>query len=176
MIVVWCTCINSFYVNCYVEVHPPTKKWQQEKRTKKTEVSSVACWLERHTCDRKVASLNPGRNGRRILFSIVNFVFWLLFNVCSTPVLPQWHVNDCDHSAKSAGGRLHLNTHTSLTQRSRSGLTMPQSRHSVGIYQETSSHATPQGTLGHSRFSSLSRCGLILAKRVKIGVRDLIST
>ena len=31
--------------------------------------------------------------------------------------LPQWHVKDPVHSAKSAGGRLHLNTHTSLTQR-----------------------------------------------------------
>ena len=36
------------------------------------------------------------------------------------------------HSAKSAGGRLHLNTHTPLTQRSRSGLTMPLSRHNEG--------------------------------------------
>ena len=36
------------------------------------------------------------------------------------------------------------------------GLTMPLSRHSVGAYQETSSHATRQGTLGHSRLSSLS--------------------
>ena len=36
------------------------------------------------------------------------------------------------HSAKSAGGRLHLNTHTPLTHRSRSGLTIPLSRHSVG--------------------------------------------
>ena len=33
---------------------------------------------------------------------------------------------------------------------------MPLSRHSVGAYQETSSHATRQGTLGHSRLSSLS--------------------
>ena len=41
------------------------------------------------------------------------------------PVLPQLHVKDAGHSAKSAGGRLHLNTHTPLTQRSRSGLTMP---------------------------------------------------
>ena len=38
------------------------------------------------------------------------------------PVLLQWHVKDPGHSAKSADGRLHLNTHTSLTQRSRSGL------------------------------------------------------
>ena len=38
-------------------------------------------------------------------------------------MLLKWHVKDPDHAAKSAGGRLHLNTHTPLTQRSRSGLT-----------------------------------------------------
>ena len=32
-----------------------------------------------------------------------------------TPVLLQWHVKDPGHSAKSVGGRLHLNTHTPLT-------------------------------------------------------------
>ena len=50
------------------------------------------------------------------------------------PMLPQCHVKDPSHSAESAGGRLHLNTHTPLIQRSRSGLTMPLSRHSVGTY------------------------------------------
>ena len=40
---------------------------------------------------------------------------------------------------------------------------MPLSTHSVGIYPETSSHATRQETLGHSRLSSLGHCGLILA-------------
>ena len=30
------------------------------------------------------------------------------------PVLPQWHVKDPCHSAKSAGGRLHLNTHIKI--------------------------------------------------------------
>ena len=34
------------------------------------------------------------------------------------------------------------------------------SRHSMGTYQETSSHAPCQGTLGHSRLKSLSHCGL----------------
>ena len=34
-------------------------------------------------------------------------------------VLPQWQVKDPGHSAKSAGGKLHLNTHKPLTQRSR---------------------------------------------------------
>ena len=47
------------------------------------------------------------------------------------PVLLQWHVKDSSLSAKNAGGRLHLNTHTPLTQRSRSGLTI-LSMHSVG--------------------------------------------
>ena len=34
------------------------------------------------------------------------------FGIHSTPVLPQQHVKDPGHSAKSAGGRLQLNTHT----------------------------------------------------------------
>ena len=34
------------------------------------------------------------------------------FGIRSTPVLPQKHVKDLGHSAKSAGGRLQLNTHT----------------------------------------------------------------
>ena len=54
------------------------------------------------------------------------------------------------NSAKSAGCRLHLNTHTPMTQQSRSGLTIALSRHSVGTYPETSSHATCQGTFGQS--------------------------
>ena len=121
-------------------------------------------WLVEHrTRDRKVASSNPGWSGGRIFFSRVSFVCWLLFGVRSNPVLTQWHVKDPSHSVKSTGGRLHLNMQTPLTERCRSGLTMPLSRHSVGSNQETSSHATRQGTLGHSRLSSLSYCGLILA-------------
>ena len=87
----------------------------------------------------------------------------LLFGVCSTPVLPQWHVKDSDHSVKSAGSRLHLNTHTPMTQRSGSALTMPLSKYRVGTYRETSSPSTRQGTLSHSRLSLLSHRGLILA-------------
>ena len=55
------------------------------------------------------------------------------------------------HSAKNTGSRLHLNTHIFLTQRSRSGLTMPLSGHSEGTYQETSSHATRKGTVVSAR-------------------------
>ena len=80
----------------------------------------------RQTLDQKVVSLNPGRSSRRIFFSRVNFVCLLLFTVHYTPLLPQWLKNP-GHSAKSAGGRLNLNMQTSVTQRSRSGLTMPLS-------------------------------------------------
>ena len=127
------------------------------------EKAGIVCWLEHRTRDRKVASSNPCRSGLRIFFSRVSFLCWLLFGVRSTPVLLQSYVKDPGHSATSAGGSLHLNTHTLLTQRSRSGLTMPLSRHSVGIYQETRSHATRQGTLSQSRLSSPSHCVLILA-------------
>ena len=55
----------------------------------------------------------------------VTFVCWLLFGIRSTPVLKQWHVKDPGHYAKSASGRLCLSTHTLLTQRCWSELTMP---------------------------------------------------
>ena len=50
-----------------------------------------------------------------------------------TYVLSQWHVTDPGHSAKSAGGSLHLNAHTPLTRQSQSGLTMPLSGHSGNL-------------------------------------------
>ena len=125
-------------------------------------------FVECRTRDWKIASSNLGRSGGRIFFSTVNFVCWLLFGVCSFPVLLQWHVKDPGHFAKSAGGRLHLNTHSPLTQWSWSGLTMLLFRQSVRTYPETSSHATCQRTLSHSCLSWLSHCGLILAWRVKL--------
>ena len=83
--------------------------------------AGIACWLKRRTRELKVASSNPDRSGGRIFFARVNFVCLHLFAVRSIPVLPQWHVKDPGHCAKSAGGRLHLNTHTPLTQRRRGG-------------------------------------------------------
>ena len=41
---------------------------------------------------------------------------------------------------------------------------------------KTSSRATRQETLGHSRFSTLSLCGLILAHKSGSNVRELIAT
>ena len=52
----------------------------------------------------------------RVGFYIHAFDAWtLLFNIRFTPMLPQWQVKD---SFKSAGGKLKLNMHTPLTQRS----------------------------------------------------------
>ena len=153
-------CVLSNFVNLCLKWIPLSKGLQW--------VTGIACWLERRTHDRNVVSSNPGRSGGRISFSRVNLVYWLSFGVHSTPVLLQWHIKDTGHSAKSTGGRLHLSTHTPLTRQSRSGLTMLLFRQSVGIYQETSSHTTCQGKLGHSCLSSLSHCGLILASK-KLG-------
>ena len=124
----------------------------------------LECW----TRDWKAASSNPGRRSGRTFFSRGNFLCWLSFGVCFIPLLPQWHVKDPDHSDKSAGGRLHLDTHAPLTQWSQSGLTMLLSRYSVGTYQEMSSNTTHRLTLGHSRLGSLSHCGLIPALRVEL--------
>ena len=124
--------------------------------------AGLACWWERWTHNQKVAGSNPGRSSK-IFFSRVYFVCWLIFGVCSIPVLPQWHIIDPSHSAQSAGGRLHLNMRTPLTPWSQSGLTMPLSRHSLGTYQEMRSHVTCQGTFSRSPLSSPSPCGLILA-------------
>ena len=83
-----------------------------------------------------------------LMFGLINSltrrIFFSRVNSLSIPpsVLPLWPVKDPGHSAKSAGNRLDLNTHTPLTQRSRSGLVMPLSRHSVGNYLEMSPHAT----------------------------------
>ena len=79
------------------------------------------------------------------------------------PVRPWWHVKDPGHPVKGASGRSNPNTHTPLTQRSRCGLTM-LSRHSVETIRKKRAHSE---TLGHSRLSPMSHCGLILAKKKK---------
>ena len=86
-------------------------------------------------------------------------LIWCPFHPCVTAVARKRP----RYSAKGPGGRLHLNTHTPWTHGSQSGLTMPLSRQSVGIYQEMSLHATHRGTLSHNCLSLLSPCGLILA-------------
>ena len=98
-----------------------------------------------------------------MFFSGVHFLCLLALSVLSNPVLPQWHVKGHGHSAESAGGRVHLNVRTPLTQRRQSGADL----YCPGIVweaiTETSLHATHQATLAHGRLSSLSHFGLILA-------------
>ena len=109
----------------------------------------------------------PGFKGRTFKFCVL--IRWD-FNFCvrSSP-LQRTKIKSrnfphcfCVLLTSIQSGRLHPNTHTPFTQQSRSRLTMPLPRHSVGTYQVTSSHATRQGTLSHSRLSSLRHCGLAL--------------
>ena len=69
---------------------------------------------KRQIHDRKIASLNPA--GVAGEFSSPELTLCADFYLVSVPPpgLPQWHVKDPGHSAKSAGDRLHLNTHTTL--------------------------------------------------------------
>ena len=85
------------------------------------------------------------------------------------------HVKDPSHCAKSAGGRLHLNTHTTLTRRGRKGLTTPLSRHSLRpirkrVHTQLSGNIRPQSSqLGQPLWTDPG---------IKIGmsVSELIST
>ena len=52
--------------------------------------------------------------------------------ICSTPVWPQMHIKDPNHSAKSAGGRLQLNTHTPYV----CGFAWSDMAHSCMVYTE----------------------------------------
>ena len=75
--------------------------------------AGIAQWLEHRTRDWKVAGSNPCWNGGRIFFSRVDFLCWLLFRYPFHPrVTTVAHKKNPGHSAKSAGGRLQLNTHT----------------------------------------------------------------
>jgi len=81
--------------------------------------SGIAQWLERRTRDWKVAGSNPCRSGGTMFFSRVNFLCWLLFRYLFYPRVTVEHIKDSGvhvkdpgNSAKSAGGRLQLSTHT----------------------------------------------------------------
>ena len=85
-----------------------------------------------------------------------------------------WKVSSSNPGRSS--GRIFLSTHTSLTQKSWSGQTMPLSRHSVGTYPETSvkihsaSHLSPLSHCGHK--SGISRCKLISTLKKKSTNRE----
>ena len=74
--------------------------------------SGIAQWLQRQTGDREVPGSSLRRSGGRIFFSILTFCADSYFGICSISVLPQSHVKDPGHSAKSASGSLPLSKHT----------------------------------------------------------------
>ena len=74
--------------------------------------AGIAQRLERRTRDRKVPDSSPVRNGGRIFFSRVNFLCCLLFRYPFYPRVTAAARKRFGHSAKSARGRLQLNTHT----------------------------------------------------------------
>ena len=55
----------------------------------------LGCWdsslVECQTQGQKVTGANPSRSSRKIFYSQVNFLCWLLFGVCSTPVTAVAH-------------------------------------------------------------------------------------
>ena len=87
----------------------------------------------------------------------------------------QWRLKDPGYSAKRAGGKLHLKTHTPLTQRSRRGLTV-LSKHSMGTYQ---GNELTRSLSRSTRPQSSQLVGLLWTNRglkSGIGVCLLIST
>ena len=69
-----------------------------------------------------------------------------------------------------------MNTHTPLTQRSRSGLTLPLSRHSVGTYLETSLHANWSGNARPQSSQLAEPLWTDPGLKSGISVRELVST
>ena len=68
--------------------------------------AGIAQWIERRTRDRKVVGSNPYRSSGEFSSPGSTFCVDSYFGIRSTTVLPQQHVKDAGHSAKSAGGRL----------------------------------------------------------------------
>ena len=96
-------------------------------------LSQDSLLVEHRTRDRKVASSSPGKSGVRIFFSRELFLCADSYSVSVSPLVTAVTRERPRHFAKSAGGRLHINTHIPLTQRNRNGLTM-LFKHSVGTY------------------------------------------
>ena len=89
---------------------------------------------------------------------------------------PCYHSKRPRSFCQSAGGRLHLNLHTPLTQRSRSGLTMPLSRHTVGNYQENELTSNSSGNTRSQSFQLAEPLWTDPGLKSGISVCELIST
>ena len=73
-------------------------------------ITAIAQWLKRRTRDQKVAGSSPARAAGEFSSPMPAFLCCYV-GIRSTSVLQQQHVNDPGHSAKSADGRLQLNTY-----------------------------------------------------------------
>ena len=127
------------------------------------------------TRHRKVTSSKTGRSGGRIFFSRVNFLVLTLIRCPSclrvTAVARKRPRSFCQR----AGGRLHINTHTPLSNRSRSALTMPLSRQSVKM----SGNELTRNSSGNTRIQSSQLAELLWTHPgLKSGIilRELTST
>ena len=80
--------LTESYSCIYADLSKSTVKWH---------LKNLVCWTlimklvqdERLTRDRKVVDSIPCKSGRRIFFSRVYFLCWLLFGIRSSPMLPQ---------------------------------------------------------------------------------------
>ena len=102
----------------------------------------ISLLVECRTCDCKVASLNPSRSNREIFSSgAVPTFIWCPYHPHVSAVAckrPQSFCQKCRWQVTPKHAY-------ALDPRSQSGLTMLLSRHGVGTYPETSSHANCSG-------------------------------
>ena len=122
------------FLNCPLFLLKAGVFWLSLSIVQEGEASPHTSWTEVVTEPTLYLALFLGKPAAACFFSKVNFSVLTPIPCPFHPSLPQWHVEDPSHSARSAGGGLHLHTHTPLTQQSRSGLTVLP-RHGVGTYQ-----------------------------------------
>ena len=84
-------------------IRPPQRMW--------TRRAGIAQWWSAGFMIEKSRVQVPAGTAGEFLTPGSNFCADFYFGIRSTPVLSQWHAKDFDHSAKSAGGRLQLNTY-----------------------------------------------------------------
>ena len=147
----------SLIFGCRGEAHvyiTQSETWEGLQHQSSWDSLVVGRW----THDRKVVSLSPSRSSRRICLS--ELTVSADSYVHSTPVLPRWHVKDPDHSAKSAGGRIHSRANEGVGWLCCPGLVWEP-------VSGKSPHTGHQETLSHSHLGSLTHYVLILASKVE---------
>ena len=117
--------------------------------------AGIACWKELRTRDRKVASSNPGRSVGRIFCSRLNFV--CCYSVSVPPPCYRSGSKRPRSFCQKCRWQATLKHAYTLDLRKSQWVDYASVQAWCGTYMETCSHATCQGTFGHSH------CELILA-------------